>query len=178
MVGFLWLGGLVPPLTIIYGISCVGAIGGALFEPARASALPQIVPGERLVAANALDKLTAGLTDTLIFGVSGAVVAFLGSARSVALDALTFLVSFAAVWVARWEETPAPTKMAHQWRDGFGEGLSWVRQNTLARTVLTAQLIIAFAGGLFFAGIAPYLRRHLDGGAALYGLQGQCSASG
>jgi len=172
IVGVLWLGGFVPPLAIIYGISCVGAVGGALFGPARATALPQIVPGERLVAANALDKLTAGLTDTLIFGVSGAVVAILGPARSLTLDALTFLVSFAAVWIARWAETPTVTKAKHQLRGGLWEGLRWVRQNPLARAVLTAQLVIAFAGGLFFAGIAPFLRRHLDGGAAIYGLQG------
>ena len=172
IVGFLWLGGLVPPLAIIYGISAVGAVCGALFGPARAAALPQIVPGERLVAANALDKLTAGLTDTLVFGISGAVVALLGPARSLALDALTFLISFAAVWLARWSETPTPTITTYQRRGGLWEGFGWVGQNALARAVLTAQLVIAFAGGLFFAGIAPYLRRHLDGGAALYGLQG------
>ena len=172
IVGLLWLSGVVPPLAIIYGISAVGAVGGALFGPARATTLPQIVPGEQLVAANALDKLTAGLTDTLIFGVSGAVVAILGAARSLTLDALTFLISFAAVWLARWPESPTFMRTAHRRRDGLWAGCSWVRQNALARAVLTAQLIIAFAGGLFFAGIAPYLRRHLDGGATLYGLQG------
>lgn len=172
LVGFLWLGGLVPPLVIIYGISTVGAIGGALFGPARAAALPQIVPGERLVAANALDKLTAGLTDTLIFGISGAVVALLGPARSLSLNALTFLISFAAVWIARWTEMPTTMRTTDQPLSGLREGLGWVRQNTLARAVLAAQLVIAFAGGIFFAGIAPFLRRHLDGGAAIYGLQG------
>lgn len=171
-VGLLWLGGLVPPLAALYAVACVGAVGGALFGPARAAALPQIVPGERLVAANALDKLTAGLTDTLIFGVSGAVVAILGPARSLTLDALTFLASFSAVWVARWMDTPRAAGAAEHPLIGLRAGLCWVRQNALARAVLSAQLVVAFAGGLFFAGIAPYLRRHLDGGAALYGLQG------
>ena len=178
LTGACWLGGLVPPLAIIYGVAGIGALGGALFNPARASALPQIVPREQLVAANALDKLTAGLTDTLIFGVSGAVVAILGPARSLTLDALTFLISFAAVWVARWAETPTRTREVHQLRGGLREGLSWVRQNALARTVLSAQLIHALGGGLFFAGIAPYLRRHLDGGAAIYGLQGAVFSMG
>jgi len=172
MVGLLWLGGLVPPLAVLYAVSCVGAVGGALFGPARATALPQIVPGERLVAANALDKLTAGLTETLIFGISGAVVAILGPARSLTLDALTFLISFAAVWIARWAETTPTAREAHQLRGGFRSGFRWIHRNPLARAVLMAQLVIAFAGGLFFAGIAPYLRRHLDGGAAIYGLQG------
>ncbi|HEY8597161.1 MAG TPA: MFS transporter [Thermomicrobiales bacterium] len=171
-IGLLWLGELVPPLMILYAVACIGAIGGALFGPARAAAMPQIVPGERLVAANALDRLTAGLTDTLIFGVSGAIVAVLGPARSLTLDALTFLISFAAVWAARWAEAPTIAKTTHQPLVALWEGGHWVRDNPLARAVLLAQLIIAFAGGLFFAGIAPFLRRHFDGGAAIYGLQG------
>jgi MFS family permease len=38
--------------------------------------------------------------------------------------------------------------------------------------VLLAQLIQAFAGGAFFAGIGPHLQRNLGGDAAAYGIQG------
>jgi MFS family permease len=170
--GILWLGGRVPPLAALYGLACIVAAGGALFGPARAAALPQIVAREQLVSANALDKLAAGLTDTLIFGVSGAVVATLGPARSLALDAATFLISFAAVWAARWPEVRAARHEPQRPLAGLWHGLRWVRGNPIARTILAAQLVHAFAGGLFFAGIAPFLRRHLDGGAVVYGLQG------
>src|SRR3954452_7109717 len=64
VTGLWWFGRAAPPLIVIYVLEFCIALGGAFFNPARAAALPQIVAGEQLVAANALDKVAASLTGT------------------------------------------------------------------------------------------------------------------
>jgi MFS family permease len=176
--GILWLRGLAPPLTLLYGLAALGALGGALFGPARAAALPQIVPSERRLAANALDKLASSLTDTLIFAGSGAIVAPLGPARCMILDAATFVVSFAAVYSARWESGRRPEQDATSWFSGLLDVLRWIMRHPLARTVLAAQLLQALASGIFYSAIAPHLRQQFANGATVYGVQGACFSVG
>lgn len=171
--GLWWVGGAAPPLATLYGLEFFIALGGAFFNPARAAALPQIVAGEQLVTANALDKVAASLTEAIVYGIAGVIAATLGPARSLALNAATFLASFLAVCVARWDDTTRTTEgeARHPLRD-LRDGLRWVRANPIARTVLSAQLLHALAAGCFFANIAPFLRQHLGGGAGVYGIQG------
>lgn len=171
-IGLLWLNRIVPPLALLYGLAALGALGGALFGPARAAVLPQIVPAERRLTANALDKLAASLTDTLIFAGSGAIVALLGPARCLLLDAVTFFVSFAAVYAARWEPDRSQAQVSTRWFNGLGDVLRWIGCHPLARTVLAAQLVQALAGGIFYSAIAPHLRQHFANGATVYGIQG------
>jgi MFS family permease len=170
--GLWWASGVTPPLVILYGLAFAIALGGAFLDPARAVALPQIVAGEQLVAANALDKVAASLTETLVFALAGVLAATLGPSRSLLLDAATFLASFLAVRAARWDDAVADEGPGNHPLSEIAAGLRWVRASPIARTVLAAQLLHALAAGCFFACIAPFLRQHLDGGAGVYGIQG------
>lgn len=172
LVGAGWLLGFVPPLALLYALAGALAFGGALFIPARLAAIPQLVARESLVTANALDQLAASLVFTLAWGASGAIVALLGPARGLLIDAATFFVSLLAIARARWS---IPTTRADDTRDPLAAllvGASWLRTNRLGRTVLFAQLAQALAAGCFFAGIGPHLQRDLGGDATTYGLQG------
>jgi hypothetical protein len=167
-----WLLGHVPPLALLYALACALALGGALFTPARLAAIPQLIARESLVTANALDQLSASLVATLAWGASGVIVALLGPARGLLIDAATFLVSLVAVGWARWSTDSAsdgdPIGPLH----GLLLAARWLRDNALGRAILAAQLVQAFAGGAFFAGIGPHLQRNLGGDAATYGIQG------
>jgi len=124
------------------------------------------------VTANALDQLAASLVFALAWGASGAIVALLGPARGLLIDAATFFVSLLAIAWARW---PIPATIADDARNPFSAlliGARWLRASQLGRTVLLAQLAQAFAAGCFFAGIGPHLQRNLGGDATTYGLQG------
>lgn len=171
-IGLAWLLGTSPGLAVLYTLACANAIGFALFYPARAAAVPRIVAGDLLVTANALDKLAQSLTSTLAWALSGAIVAVLGPARGLLLDAGTFLASYLAVRAAGGAGDGAGAPGTGQ---SLGELLAvvrWMRGSPPARLVFGAQVIMALAGGCFFAAIAPFLRQHLHGGAEVYGVQG------
>lgn len=172
LVGVGWVVGLAPPLALLYALAFSLACGGALFVPARLVAIPRLVPRDVLVTANALDLLARSLVSTLAWGASGAIVARIGHARGLLIDAATFLVSLVAIAWARWPDEPSVARRAEGLGVGLLRGARWLRADRLGRAVLLAQLAQSFAGGLFFAGIVPHLQRNLGGGAISYGIQG------
>ena len=183
-VGIAWLHGAAPPLSLLYGLAFLVSAGGAVFDPARAAAVPAILPADHLVAANALDGLFASLTFFVTWALSGFIVAAIGPAYALLLDAGTFLASCCLVANARWDgggrsivrgatERPGQRPIAD-----LREGLRWAWQDQLVRAMLLAQGAFTATSALFFAGLVPYFRQHLHGGAALYGLQGAVFAAG
>jgi MFS transporter, DHA3 family, tetracycline resistance protein len=79
MVGLLVLD--VLPLPLLYALLAANAAAGALFDPAAASVVPQLVPASQLQAANSVNRLTPQLA------------AILG-----------------APWPARWSPSPARSR--------------------------------------------------------------------
>jgi MFS family permease len=69
------------------------AVGSAYFEPAAQAALPNIVSGEELAAANVLMGSTWGTMLVAGAGIGGAVTALLGRDASFVFDAASFGVS-------------------------------------------------------------------------------------
>lgn len=106
-VGLPWLLGTNPPLA---------AVATAFHAPARAAAVPQVVPVDQLVTANALEGLSASLTNTAVWALSGAIVAALGPARALVLDAGTFLVAFLASCGRSPGPRPRPPASGHRAR--------------------------------------------------------------
>jgi len=183
-VGLAWLRGTVPPLPLLYGLAFLVSVGGAFFDPARAAAVPAILPADHLVAANALDGLFASLTFLVTWALSGLIVAAIGPAYALLLDAGTFLASCCLVAGARWDGDDRPVVMATADVPGqrpvadLREGLRWAWQDRPVRAMLLAQGAFTATSSLFFTGLVPYFRQHLHGGAALYGLQGAVFAAG
>ena len=171
-VGLPWLLGANPPLAALYALAMLAAVASAFHAPARAAAVPQVIPSDQLVTANALEGLSASLTNTVVWALSGAIVAALGPARALVLDAGTFLVALLAVWSVTWPETATAGERASRPLAAFQDGVRAVWAAKPLRGFFGVLPIQALAGGCFFAGIAPFLRQHLGGGAALYGLQG------
>jgi MFS family permease len=171
-LGASWLLGFAPSLPPLYALACALACGGALFAPARLAAIPRLVARESLLTANALDQLSASLVATLAWGASGAVVALLGPARGLLIDAATFLLSLLAIAWTRWHDAPARDIGPESPLNALRAGARWLRQNPLGRAILAAQLVQACAGAAFFAGIGLHLQRNLGGDATTYGIQG------
>ncbi|MDP9380431.1 MAG: MFS transporter [Chloroflexota bacterium] len=171
LVSVAWLIGAVPPLWGLYGLAAGVAFGTAFFNPARAASVPQVVPREFILDANALDAVSHGIVVTSAWALSGVVVAALGPALSLLLDASTFGVSYLLVRAARWErERPAERAVANPLAEALG-GVRWARGDSVARTVLGAEALHALAAGFFVSALAAYIKE-LGGGATLYGLQG------
>jgi len=154
---------------------------GARLAATAAVGLPWLlgaVPAADLVAANALEGLAANLANTLVWALSGAIVAALGPAAALALDAATFLVAFLAI---RAVTLPGPLDDAparHPARAAARAGLRAIGATPVLRGFFRLLPLHALAGGVFFAGLAPFPRQQLGGGAALYGLQGAAYGTG
>jgi MFS family permease len=84
-------------------------VANAFFLPARSAILPDLVPPEQLVAANALATL-AGILGTIAGSLAaGWFVERAGWRLGFAADAATYFVSVAALAMIRWSPPPGRT---------------------------------------------------------------------
>ena len=131
-------------------IAFVG-IGDAFFNPASSAIIPDLLPAERLPAANALAGMYRPLTFRLVGpALAGFTVAAVGPGVAFGIDALTFLVSAVAVWGIRTRPAGRPVgrmtprTTAHE----VAEGLRFVRgQAWIWATLVSAMLsLLVFLG--------------------------------
>jgi DHA3 family tetracycline resistance protein-like MFS transporter len=101
LLGVLSLSGVLELWHVLALVACYGA-GEAFFGPAQAAIIPQLVPKEKLVEANAATQLLNPLALRLAGpALGGFAVAGLGAGGAFLLDAGSFLVSAAALCAMR-----------------------------------------------------------------------------
>lgn len=98
VLGFLFVDS-AQRLWLLYALAFVQASVGTIDNPARGAILPQVVPKQGLLAANSLNQ-TGNLLAMVLGGVAaGVLVGFSDSYwPAFVIDALTFFISFAAVF--------------------------------------------------------------------------------
>jgi MFS family permease len=85
------------PVLAIYAVAFVAAGLGAIDQPARSSAVPRLVPRERLPAAIALGQLNFQAAGVVGPAIGGLVLATLGIAACYVFDAITFAAAIGAL---------------------------------------------------------------------------------
>ena len=150
-------------LVVVYGVSV------AFFIPAAGAIVPEIVPEELLVEANALRQFIRPLTLRLLGpALGGVLVASFGTGQALLLDALSFLVAAGTLLLLR--VAPRPREES----DGaersllreMGEGLRFVRgQRWLWVSVAAMALwLLIYVGPMEV--LIPYLVKNEIGGGA------------
>ena len=86
-----------PPLWAIYALAFVAAGLGSVDQPARASAIPRLVPPQRLQSAIALNQLVFNAGAVVGPAIGGVVVATVGISAANTIDAITYLAAIAAL---------------------------------------------------------------------------------
>jgi predicted MFS family arabinose efflux permease len=137
-------------LAQLYIVALVSGVFTVFFDIAYQSYLPSLVGREHLIEGNA--KLTGSAEAAQIAGPSlaGALVQAIGGSYAVALDAVSFLVSAAAIGGIRTREQapPAPDGGHRSLGREVGEGLRFVFGNRMLRaitaTTATANLFSGF----------------------------------
>ena len=161
---------------ILAVVACYGAAAG-FFGPAFDAIVPELVPAEDLVQANALDQFVRPAA--LQMGgpaLGGVLIAIGGSGWAFALDAVTFTVSGACLAAMRrarpaaGDTTGEEAPVGSMWSE-LREGTRYVRRNVW----LWGTFIAATFTYLLFLGptevLLPYVVKHeLGGGAADLGL--------
>jgi MFS family permease len=84
-----------PIYLIIFVVFCIGRF----FVPAKLSIIPELVDKKDLLIANSLVHITGMIAAILGFGISGVLVEWWGAERGFYLDALSFLVSGALIFL-------------------------------------------------------------------------------
>jgi MFS family permease len=129
----------------------LGGLVNAAFQPAIAAAIPELVPSEKLAAANALNQFSVQASMLLGQAAGGLLYHLLGAARLFFIDGATFLfaaVSSSFIRLSRKatrEERTARQVLAAYARD-TADGIRYVR----SRSGMSSFLVVA-AGINFFA---------------------------
>lgn len=97
-VGLLWLAHEAQSLPGVFGALTLLVIFTSVAEPAKTAALPMIVPAHQLSSANALAGGSWSVMLALGAALGGVVTQWLGVSVALAVDAATYLVSFAFFW--------------------------------------------------------------------------------
>jgi DHA3 family macrolide efflux protein-like MFS transporter len=151
-----------------FGVACLTV----LFDPAKLSLLPDIVPKDQLLRANSLLATAETLTEVLGYASAGFLLAAVSTATAFRLDALTFVVSaFTLVMMAYTPPARAAVQQAgrsfgHELREGFA--YMWRHAGLLANTLLT--VVLALGVGAIYPLTFFLAVEVLDGGTRAFGV--------
>lgn len=116
---------------LLYVLLFCETVMWALFEPARAAVVPNIVAGRNIIVANALSSTTWSLNFAVGSAVGGFVTAMLGRDEVFVINSLSFVLSAALISRMRFPEPHIEHAPPLQWRDAAGlapivEGVRYV----------------------------------------------------
>ena len=150
-------------LVVFYGV------GQALFQPAFAAIVPDVVPREQLLQANALREVMEPLG--MRFGgpaLGGVLIALFGVGEALLVDAATFVVS--AIAVSLMSRRPAIRTEHGSLRADLAEGFAYVRGHSWLWATLAGAAFFLLATYGPFEVLLPYIiRNDLGGDAATFG---------
>jgi MFS family permease len=128
-------------------LAAVAGVGNAFFRPAVLAGLPNLVPDDRLPAANALLQLVEWSTTAIGPLAGGAISAASGPHLAYIVNAITFAISavLVATIPARVLQSDRPIGRGH-WHD-LAEGYGAVRRSPALLCVLVAWSTVMLAVG-------------------------------
>ncbi|MEV0131513.1 MFS transporter [Dactylosporangium sp. NPDC050688] len=165
------LTGVVQVWHIVALVAVYGAASG-FFGPAFDSIVPQLVPEEDLVQANALDQVVRPAALQMAGpSIGGILIAIGGSGLAFAVDAATFAASATCLWLMRPVIREQDDEAAGSVWEEFKEGMNYVRRNVW----LWGTFLAATFAYLLFIGptevLLPFVVKHeLHGSAGDLGL--------
>ena len=156
-----------PPIAALYVVAFFAAGMGAVDQPARSSAIPRLVPRQRLPAAIAVNSLSYQAVSVIGPVFAGVLISTTGIASAFAFDVVTFIAAIAALLAIA--PIPPNAGAARPGIRAVAEGLSFAR----ARRIVFATFVIDLDAMVFGmpSSLFPQLALTVfNAGAAGYGL--------
>ena len=165
----LWASGVLEVWTLVVLLLAFGACSVFGFA-ATQSLLPQLVPRDRLVAANARLDQSDAAAQTLGPALGGGLIGLLGAPVAIAVDAVSYLVDAALNAGLRVDRSPTDRTVRRHLAREIGEGLRWTyRHPTLTPLAMSTHLwFVANAAG--FTALAVVALREMGLSAFVFGL--------
>ena len=153
--------------TLVYLSALLGACS-AVFYPATASILPQLVEDDQLVSANALRNLSTQFSGVVGPALGGTLVALGGASLALGIDALSFACGFLGLFLMRPRRmTERPLPGTPLWQDAWAGVRIILASTWLWLSVVVFAVVNVFMGGLNVIVLPLYAREMLSGVSTL-----------
>jgi MFS family permease len=152
-------------LWVVYPVAFAQAAVAQFFHPARSALVAQLVPEDRLLTANALDAATVEAIRLVGPPLGGALLVAAGLAGAAVADAVTFLLSAAALALVRApvgapRRAPGARRLLGDWLDG----LRRVRRDPTLAALFAVVGLVSVGQGLWGVAWVVWVADVLRGG--------------
>jgi len=155
-------------LAQLYVVAFLTGVLSVLFFVSYNTMFVSLVPRGRYVEASSLLNGTRAVSYVAGPSVGGVFVQVLTAPLTLVWDALSFLLSAAALYRLQ----PGRHGTAAEGEGGVASGLRWIRHNSIVRASLAASATINYFNFIFFALFVLFATRSLD---VAPGVLGACS---
>lgn len=158
-------------LGAIMGLAILLSIASVAFDSAYDAYLPTLVRPKQLVEANSKLSAGASVAEVTGFALAGALFNWVGGALTMTIDAASFVISAASLWlIRRPEPLPAPHAYAGRAPGDLVEGLTLLaKTRSLSRLAFLAAVQSVYFG-LSSAVYLLYISRSLHVAPLLQGI--------
>ncbi len=162
------LAGCAGPATLL-GLTFAIGVGSALFAPALAAIIPELVPREEIGPAVSLNGISMNGARAAGPAIGGLVAAAAGPGAAFALNCASFLAVMFVLY--RWRrETPERKLPPEELFGAMRAGIRYVRHSPPLRTVLVRTGTFVAPASAVWALLPLYARDEIGLGAAGYGI--------
>ncbi|QSO55495.1 MFS transporter (plasmid) [Alicyclobacillus curvatus] len=156
----------------IYGVMVLMSACSAVFDASYGAALPLVMGVESLKEGNTLRSIGASTSRILGPALGGALVVWFGTANTLILDAISYLVSLVSLGVIRqsFAEGTIPDKASTHFLADAREGMRYLFEHSLIRKLVLLAGIINFWGEAVFSVLLYHMRSELHIGATWSGV--------
>ncbi len=116
---------------VIYAVVFLSGTFSALFAPCRLAIMPNLVPRQSLLAANAISSQAGTVATLAAMPIGGWIVENLGRNTSFVINAFTYLVSAVFIWYlhpSREHTEVSPVSCEHHPVKDFQDGFRFIRE--------------------------------------------------
>lgn len=160
----LYTTGLLSPALIVVFTLATSTVE-AFRLPAGGAILPQLLEKEYYTLGKAASYSSSRISELAGYMLAGGVIALLGAAGALWIDAATFLISSAIIWSIRYQENLQGAKQtAKGVIQDFAEGFRFIRASRTIRTVSLMGLLINFGIMPLTVFQTPYVSDYLKMG--------------
>ena len=158
------------PLAVVYVVALAQSSASAFTGPAEAALLPDLVPNDELVAANAMNTLNNRLGRLAGIPLGAVLLAGPGLSAVVLVDAGTFVVALLLVLGLRSPAARRTADAPEGFRVEWLAGLQVIREDRGIAALFVVFGLMTFGGTMIDPLSAPWVADVLGGGPEVYAL--------